>query len=95
MGRIVPALWQEPITASFGVLRPATQQRDYIIEALSKEKWIRVRFSVNDMDVRCGHTVTALGKGGMVEISGTDGPHAIKERGCSRLECMKSRTRHA
>ena len=32
------------------------------------------------MDVRCGHPVTALGKGGMVEISGTNGPHAIKER---------------
>jgi glycerol-3-phosphate dehydrogenase len=39
---MVPALWQEPITASFAGLRPATQQLDYIIEALPKEKWIAV-----------------------------------------------------
>jgi len=48
---MVPALWQEPITASFAGLRPATQQLDYIIEALPKEKWITVAgnpFNGND-----------------------------------------------
>ncbi len=40
--RIVPALAQEPITATFAGLRPATERTDYIIEALPAERWITV-----------------------------------------------------
>jgi len=40
--RIVPALADEPVTATFAGLRPATERRDYIIEALPSEKWITV-----------------------------------------------------
>jgi hypothetical protein len=32
------------------------------------------------MDIRCGHAVMALGKAGMVEISGANGPYSIKGR---------------
>jgi len=40
--RIVPALADEPVTATFAGLRPATERRDYIIEPLLSEKWITV-----------------------------------------------------
>ena len=40
--RMVPALSGEPVTATFAGLRPATERRDYIIEALPSEKWITV-----------------------------------------------------
>lgn len=40
--RIVPALVEEPVTATFAGLRPATERRDYIIEALPAESWITV-----------------------------------------------------
>jgi glycerol-3-phosphate dehydrogenase len=40
--RIVPALAEEPVTATFAGLRPATERRDYIIEALPREAWITV-----------------------------------------------------
>ena len=40
--RIVPALAEEPVTATFAGLRPATERRDYILEALPPESWITV-----------------------------------------------------
>jgi len=40
--RIVPALAEEPVTASFAGLRPATERRDYIAEALPSKAWITV-----------------------------------------------------
>jgi len=40
--RIVPALAQRAITAVYAGLRPATQFKDYQIEALPKERWITV-----------------------------------------------------
>ena len=40
--RIVPALADEPVTATFAGLRPATERRDYIIEALPSEAWITI-----------------------------------------------------
>jgi len=40
--RMVPALAEEPITATFAGLRPATERRDYIIEALPAQGWITV-----------------------------------------------------
>lgn len=40
--RIVPALAEELVTATFAGLRPATERRDYIIEALPAESWITV-----------------------------------------------------
>lgn len=40
--RIVPALADEPVTATFAGLRPATERRDYIIEALCTEAWITI-----------------------------------------------------
>jgi glycerol-3-phosphate dehydrogenase len=40
--RMVPALAEEPVTATFAGLRPATERRDYIIEALPAQGWITV-----------------------------------------------------
>jgi len=40
--RMVPALAEEPVTATFAGLRPATERRDYIIEALPARGWITV-----------------------------------------------------
>jgi glycerol-3-phosphate dehydrogenase len=40
--RIVPALADEPVTATFAGLRPATDRRDYIIEALPSQSWITI-----------------------------------------------------
>jgi glycerol-3-phosphate dehydrogenase len=40
--RIVPALADEPVTATFAGLRPATEHRDYIVEALPAEGWITI-----------------------------------------------------
>jgi len=40
--RIIPALAAHPITATFAGLRPATQFKDFQIEALPKERWITV-----------------------------------------------------
>ena len=40
--RIVPALADEPVTATFAGLRPATERRDYIVEALPTEAWLTV-----------------------------------------------------
>lgn len=40
--RIVPALADEPVTATFAGLRPSTERRDYIVEALPTEAWITV-----------------------------------------------------
>jgi glycerol-3-phosphate dehydrogenase len=40
--RIVPALAQHSVTAVYAGLRPATQFKDYQIEALSSERWITV-----------------------------------------------------
>ena len=40
--RIVPALAQHSVTAVYAGLRPATQFKDYQIEALPKERWITV-----------------------------------------------------
>jgi glycerol-3-phosphate dehydrogenase len=39
---MVPALAGEPVTATFAGLRPATERRDYIIEALPARRWITV-----------------------------------------------------
>lgn len=38
----LPALATEPVTAAFAGLRPATDRRDYIIEALPDRNWITV-----------------------------------------------------
>ncbi len=40
--RIVPELADEPVTATFAGLRPATERSDYIVEALPNEAWITV-----------------------------------------------------
>jgi glycerol-3-phosphate dehydrogenase len=40
--RMVPALGYEPVTATFAGLRPATERRDYVIEALPARGWITV-----------------------------------------------------
>ena len=40
--RIVPALTQHAVTAVYAGLRPATQFKDYQIEALPNERWITV-----------------------------------------------------
>ncbi len=40
--RIVPALARHAVTAVYAGLRPATQFKEYQIEALSKERWITV-----------------------------------------------------
>lgn len=40
--RRLPALAAEPVTATFAGLRPATQHRDYRIEALPERRWITV-----------------------------------------------------
>lgn len=39
---MVPALAGESVTATFAGLRPATQHKDYVIEALPTERWITV-----------------------------------------------------
>jgi glycerol-3-phosphate dehydrogenase len=40
--RMIPALAEEPVTATYAGLRPATQFKDYQIEALPKDRWISV-----------------------------------------------------
>lgn len=40
--RMIPALAEEPVTATYAGLRPATQFKDYQIEALPKDGWISV-----------------------------------------------------
>lgn len=40
--RMIPALADEPVTAAYAGLRPATQYKDYQIEALREERWISV-----------------------------------------------------
>lgn len=40
--RIVPALGEEPLIATFAGLRPASGKRDYIIEAVPEHGWITV-----------------------------------------------------
>ncbi len=39
---IVPALKDQPVTATYAGLRPATQFRDYQIEAIAERQWITV-----------------------------------------------------
>lgn len=39
---MVPALAAEPVTATFAGLRPATEHRDYVVEALPARNWITV-----------------------------------------------------
>jgi len=39
---MLPALAGEQVTATFAGLRPATQHKDYVIEALPAERWITV-----------------------------------------------------
>ncbi len=40
--RMIPALAREPVTTTYAGLRPATQFKDYQIEALSQRRWITV-----------------------------------------------------
>jgi glycerol-3-phosphate dehydrogenase len=40
--RMIPALAAEPVTASYAGLRPATESKDYRIEALPERRWITV-----------------------------------------------------
>jgi glycerol-3-phosphate dehydrogenase len=40
--RILPALAAEPVTAAYAGLRPATQHKDYAIEALREDGWISI-----------------------------------------------------
>ncbi|WP_368855143.1 FAD-dependent oxidoreductase, partial [Klebsiella pneumoniae] len=40
--RMVPALADEPVTAAYAGLRPATQFKDYQIEAVCDRQWISV-----------------------------------------------------
>lgn len=40
--RMIPALAEEPVTATYAGLRPATQFKDYQIEALPERRWITV-----------------------------------------------------
>ena len=40
--RLVPALAGEPVTAAYAGLRPATQHKDYVVEALPGLAWISV-----------------------------------------------------
>lgn len=40
--RMIPALADEPVTATYAGLRPATQFKDYQIEALPRDGWISV-----------------------------------------------------
>src|SRR5690606_38964050 len=40
--RIVPGLQHQPVTAVYAGLRPATERKDYRIEALPDRRWISV-----------------------------------------------------
>ncbi|HEX4261345.1 MAG TPA: NAD(P)/FAD-dependent oxidoreductase [Acetobacteraceae bacterium] len=40
--RILPALAEHPVTAAFAGLRPATERKDYCIEAVPDRRWISV-----------------------------------------------------
>jgi glycerol-3-phosphate dehydrogenase len=40
--RLVPALADEPVTAAYAGLRPATQIKDFIVEAVPERRWITV-----------------------------------------------------
>jgi glycerol-3-phosphate dehydrogenase len=40
--RLVPALADEPVTAAYAGLRPATQVKDFVVEALPERRWITV-----------------------------------------------------
>ncbi len=40
----------------------------------------RLCASVGDIDLRCGHAATALSAGGVVDISGSNGPYTIQAR---------------
>ena len=40
--RIVPALATEPVTAAYAGLRPATQHKDYVVEAVRESGWISI-----------------------------------------------------
>ncbi|MFO0001569.1 MAG: NAD(P)/FAD-dependent oxidoreductase, partial [bacterium] len=40
--RLVPAFADEPVTAAYAGLRPATQIKDFIIEAVPERRWITV-----------------------------------------------------
>lgn len=40
--RMIPALAAEPVTATYAGLRPATQFKDYQIEALAEQRWVTV-----------------------------------------------------
>jgi glycerol-3-phosphate dehydrogenase len=40
--RMVPALADEPVNATYAGLRPAGDQKDYIIEAISERHWVTV-----------------------------------------------------
>ncbi len=55
-----PALASEPVTASYAGLRPATQFKDYQIEALPTERWITVA------GIRSTGLTSALGIGAYV-----------------------------
>lgn len=41
-GEIVPALHGQPVTAAYAGLRPATEAKDYRIEALADRQWVSV-----------------------------------------------------
>ncbi|MET4030386.1 glycerol-3-phosphate dehydrogenase [Bradyrhizobium sp. JR7.2] len=58
--RMIPALASEPVTASYAGLRPATQFKDYQIEALPTERWITVA------GIRSTGLTSALGIGAYV-----------------------------
>lgn len=40
--RMVPVLGEEPVTATYAGLRPASDQKDYIIEAIPERHWVTV-----------------------------------------------------
>lgn len=58
--RMIPALAQEPITTTYAGLRPATQFKDYQIEAVRERNWISVA------GIRSTGLTSALGVGAYV-----------------------------
>ncbi len=58
--RMIPALADEPVTATYAGLRPASQFKDYQIEALPKQGWITVG------GIRSTGLTAALGIGPML-----------------------------
>jgi glycerol-3-phosphate dehydrogenase len=71
-GRMVPALAREPITATYAGLRPATEVKDYIIEALPEARWITVA------GIRSTGLTAALGIGS--HVAGLMDAHFAKAR---------------